>query len=440
MKSLTPAFTNGCASPGLHHSVVGRWAAKIAVIGFVAGHSCLPNHWLHLGWLVLAGLPALAWTDWTPYLKQWQADVGARLVVFFLSWMMLRSCAQLAFMADRVPSEIMRGLVGALLLVIFCALLWQQAQNNDFLRALGWVTGLTGALAALLSIVLSYFVLPNHQAGERLTNLLVHGGLNSVCTGLIFGFAALWLAALVENRGKPVPVRIAWAVMVLLHLATFLSGSRGAMLALACGHAVLLAARGWRRGRMAFCVFLLTSVFYFSSAPLFARIARWRSEPTAVAAASHGITHQFQKAVARGDNCRLDIYRSGWHAMDNLLLGTGQWGVSGVWQCELQSKTNISMMGHLHSAFFATFVHGGIIGAVLLLVALGCGIKRAWWLAVGGDATWLVLLAFGCTGLLFDGESLTSLATAPRFEGLLFWLPLTVALARGSVTARRANS
>ena len=440
MKSLTPAFTNDFATPELRRSVAGMWALQIAVFGFAAGHSCLPNVWLHLGWLLIAGLPALAWTDWTPHLRRWRTDAGAQAVVCFLLWMTLRSSIQVPFMPDHALAEIMRGIAGAVLLALFCALVWQQAQNRESLHVLGWVTGMTAALAALISIVLSYLFLPNHQPGERLMNLLVHGGLNPVCTGLIFGFAALWLAALVENRSKPVPIRITWAAIALLHFAAFLSGSRGAMLAMACGHAVLLSTRGWRRGRLAFCVFLLTGALYFTSAPLFARIAQWRSEPAAVTASAPGIIHQFEKAVARGDNSRLDIYQAGWNAMDNRWIGTGQWGVSGIWQCELQSKTDISMMLHLHSAFFATFVHGGIIGAVLLLVALGCGIQRARRLAVAGDVVWISLLAFGCTGLLFDGESLTSLATAPRFEGLLFWLPLTVALARGSAMAPRAGS
>jgi hypothetical protein len=92
------------------------------------------------------------------------------------------------------------------------------------------------------------------------------------------------------------------------------------------------------------------------------------------------------------------------------------------------------MMTHLHSAFFATFVHGGIIGAVLLLALLLQALRSARNLAQKGDATWIALLAFGCGGLLFDGESLTSLATAPRFEGLLFWLPVVVVLARGGLT------
>ena len=440
MKSLTPAFANGFAASELRTLAGGMWAAQIAVAGFVAGHSFLPNHWLHLGWLFIAGAWALAWTDWPPLLRRWRADAGAHSIVFFLSWMLIRSCVQIPFMTERAPDEVISGILGMLLLVMFCMLVWQQAQSGKFLHAMGWFMGGTSAVAALISIVLCYFVLPGHQAGERLMNLLVHGGLNQVCTGLIFGFAALWLAALMEAKPAPLPRWLGWAAAGLLHFAAFLSGSRGAMLAMACGHLVLLLTRGWRRGGAAACMFVFTAALYFTSAPLFAHIRQWRTGPTVAAAAPQVITHPFQQAVERGDNCRLDIYRAGWHAVDHVWLGTGQWGVRGLWQCELQSKTSILMMSHLHSAFFATLVHGGIIGAALLLVVLGHGIRCAYRLARAGDATWLSLQVFGCGGLLFDGESLASLATAPRFEGLLFWLPLTVALARGSATAPRADS
>ena len=437
-----PAFANGFAAPTLRRSVDGTRAAQIAVAGFVAGHSFLPNHWLHLGWLLIAGAWALAWTDWASWIKRWQACAGARAVVHFLAWMLIRSCVQIPFMAERAPDEVISGILGMLLLVMFCLLLWQQANNSDFLHSMGWMAGLTSALAALISIVLCYLVLPQHQAGERLMNLLVHGGLNPVCTGLIFGFSAVWLAALMEGRAIPLPRWLGWSTVGLLHFAAFLSGSRGAMLALACGHLVLLLTRGWRRGGAAACVFVITAALYFTSAPLFARIQHWReSAPlVAVMAAPHHVTHPFQKVMERGDNSRLEIYRAGWHAVDNVWMGAGQWGVRGLWQCELQSKTSIMMMSHLHSVFFATFVHGGIIGAALLLVVLARGIQCAHRLARTGDATWISLLAFGCGGLLFDGESLTSLATAPRFEGLLFWLPLIVALARASSTAPRADS
>lgn len=418
--------------PSLRRSMVGPWAAQIAVMGFVAGHSCLPSSWFHHGWLLVAGLVALAATDWTPHLRRWQADAGAWSVAAFLGWMTLRSC-----MPAPALHETLQGLFGTALLVLFCALVWQQAQNKESLHAMGWAMGLASALAALLSLVLSYFVLPGHHTGERLTNLLVHGGLNPVCTGLIFGFAALWLASWVEHESALLPRRIAWAAMALLHLATFLSGSRGAMLALACGHAALFLARGWRRGTAAACVFVITGVIYFTCVPLLADLTPWRAKSAAAATA----TRPLQTALQRGDNGRLNIYRAGWHAVDNLWLGTGQWGTQESWQCELQAQTDISMMSHLHSAFFATFVHGGIIGAALLLAPLGIGLRRACYIAAQGDATWLALLAFGCGGLLFDGESLGSLTTAPRFEGLLFWLPLSVALARGAAaTAPPAGS
>ncbi|MCV5639888.1 hypothetical protein OFN49_33915, partial [Escherichia coli] len=74
-------------------------------------------------------------------------------------------------------------------------------------------------------------------------NLLGHGGLNLVCTGLIFGFSAVWLAALMEGRAIPLPRWLGWCTVGLLHFAAFLSGSRGAMLALACGHLVQLLTR-----------------------------------------------------------------------------------------------------------------------------------------------------------------------------------------------------
>jgi hypothetical protein len=222
-----------------------------------------------------------------------------------------------------------------------------------------------------------------------------------------------------------------------LHLAAFLSGSRGAMLALTFGHAALFVAHGWRRGIPALAAFVLSGVIYFSSGPIFTQIATWNADTITAAPV---VTPPLQQAIARGDSSRIDIYHAGWQAIEHVWPGTGQWGVREVWQCELQPNADPAIMNHLHSAFFATFVHGGIIGALLLVALLTLAIRRAARIAVQGDATWLALLAFGCGGLLFDGESLTSLATAPRFEGLLFWLPVTVALARGHVTSRRADS
>jgi hypothetical protein len=424
-------------SPEWSHTSTGTWrtlAAQIAVTGYLAGFSVLPNEWFHLGWLLLVGVWAFVWKENAAQRLRQPVHLGACLIMAFLLWMTLRSCGSEAFLQGHASSEVMRGVLGTLLLTLLCALTWQTARDRETLRTTGWITGILAGCAALTSLVLCYFVLPGHVAGERLVNLLVHGGLNPICTGLIFGFSAVWLAALVEGKVLPIPRRLAWALIALLHLAAFFSGSRGVMLALACGHAALLLARGWRRGAAALGVFVITGMLYFTSAPLLARIATWRAE-SAVVIETPALTHHLQKAVERGDNGRFDIYRAGWNALDNPWLGTGQWGVRDVWQCELQPDP-CSMMTHLHSAFFATFVHGGIIGTVLLLALLLQALRCARNLSQKGDATWLALLAFGCGGLLFDGESLTSLATAPRFEGLLFWLPVVVVLARDGLTSR----
>lgn len=409
-------------------------AAQIAVTGYLAGFSVLPNEWFHLGWLLLVGSVTFVWKENSVQRLRQPVHLGACLIAAFLLWMTLRSCFSEAFLQGHASGEVMRGMLGSLLLALFCALTWQMARDRETLRTTGWITGVLAGCAALISLMLTYFVLLGHMAGERLVNLLVHGGLNPICTGLIFGFSAVWLAALVEGKVLPMPHRLAWALIALLHLAAFFSGSRGVMLALTCGHAALLRALGWRRGSAALGVFLITGMLYFTSAPLLARIAVWRAE-SAVVIEAPALTHHIHKAVERGDNGRFDIYRAGWNAIDNLWLGTGQWGVRDVWQCELQPDP-CSMMTHLHSAFFATFVHGGIIGAALLLALLLQAWRCARNLARQGDATWPALLAFGCGGLLFDGESLTSLATAPRFEGLLFWLPVLVVLARDGLTSR----
>jgi hypothetical protein len=425
--TISPAWS------GTFAGTLRPMAAQIAVTGYLVGFSVLPNEWFHLGWLLLVGAWAFVWKENPAQGLRQPVRLGACLIAAFLLWMTLRSCFSEAFLQGQASGEVMRGMLGSLLLALFCALTWQMARDRDALSTTGWITGVLAGGSALISLLLSYFVLPGHVAGERLVNLLVHGGLNPICTGLIFGFSAIWLAALVEGKTLPISRRLAWALIALLHLAAFFSGSRGVMLALACGHAVLLLARGWRRGMAAFGVFIVTGMLYFTSAPLLARIATWRAE-SAVVIEAPALTHHIHQAVERGDNGRFDIYRAGWNAIDNLWLGTGQWGVRDVWQCELQPDP-CSMMTHLHSAFFATFVHGGIIGAVLLLALLAHAMRCARDIAQQGDATWLALLAFGCGGLLFDGESLTSLATAPRFEGLLFWLPVVVVMRRAALSA-----
>lgn len=95
-------------------------------------------------------------------------------------------------------------------------------------------------------------------------------------------------------------------------------------------------------------------------------------------------------------------------------------------------------MPHTHSAFVATFYHGGLIGLALLLLVVGSAGHRAWRIARGrGDPTGLVLLIFGVVCLLPDGHRLVS---NPHLSSwLIFWLPIAWIIAAGAVDRSRAT-
>ena len=91
---------------------------------------------------------------------------------------------------------------------------------------------------------------------------------------------------------------------------------------------------------------------------------------------------------------------------------------------------------HPHSVFVATALHGGLVGLAGLLIVLGSGLRGALCVArlpdgwVGG----MVLALAGLAGVVFDGHSLASLDTIPRFEPLILWPGLLLAAGRLSVS------
>ena len=413
------------------------WGAKIvaeiALPVFLAGYSCIFNNWVHFSWLLLLGVPALWLADWRRALPRLGQNRLLMLALVFLGWMTLRSCLMDPRMAPDALGDVERGLFGLVALVLFTLLAWMQATKAGQLQRSGALLGYISLAAAIISVLLFYFIIPGHVLGERLTNIFVYGGLNAVCTGLIFGFAALWLNCLRERLALPHErLRNICAVGVLL-LACFFTASRGAVLALVFGHAALLIGRGWRRGLGPCLLFIAIAGLYVAAAPLVARLsqvqARARSEAAAHAAAAipPEMALPVQHFIHRWDGGRFEIYKAGLGAMTTLqdrIIGIGQWGTKERWS-KLLPRAD-PLLGHLHSAFLATYVHGGVIGASLLLGMLCMGFRRAAGLARAGDATWLALLAHGCGGLLFDGETLCSLASQPKFESLILWFPLIV--------------
>jgi len=388
-------------------------SAFIAACGFLAGYSCLPNMWWHFGWLLLSGI----WAVWKSQELNWHSYWPAWL---FIGWMTLRS----SFSTD---NNLAAGCLGVGMLVLWLliiALVTKAGRWQSCARIFGHVS----AVAALVSIVWAIVANPYYWAEGRLSNVLVHGGLNAVCTGLIFGFAALWLCVINDKN------RFVLASASLLHAAVFLSGTRGAMLALAGGHVALMLASGWTRAWRGVAMFVITALLYFGGMPSVIRIQREaraeiahvQTDPAEIAKASSVL----QNAIARGEGGRLPIYKAGWQTLwqnHRIWCGIGQWSDQDEWQRLLPNDPH-GLMRHLHSAFFATLVHGGILGAALLLVLLIIVTRSAWHEVRAQRPEWPVLLTFGCLALIFDGESLAYLNTQPRFEALLFWLPVAALL------------
>lgn len=380
-------------------SAFGGRCLMIAIIGVLAGYSCLPNPWFHNGWLILSSLVCARFLGFPVSRCFW--PVGA-----FLGWMTLRS----VFSAG---SELGAGLEGVGLLLLAMMLFARAAQRPSWMTSVGVWTGHLTALAALISIGWHLRQFGVNFEDHRLENLLVYGGLNPVCTGLLFGFSGLWLCALPLSRFTTLSA-------LILTTAAFGSGSRGAMLSLLVGHGVLLAVHGLRRGWRPLGV-LAVSALLFS----FSGLAVKRPS-AAVASSGAGIYQPWTRAINRPTGGRKVIYAAGWRSMEKTReswIGIGQWGTKDRWKRFLPPDPS-NLSGHLHSVFVATFVHGGVIGLGLLLVLLGHTASRSWARLREGDALWPCLFAYGLMALVFDGESLGYLLTLPRFETLLFWLPV----------------
>lgn len=316
-------------------------------------------------------------------------------------------------------------LLGTGLLVVFVVLVWISAQNEEALASLGRWVGLAASLAMLLSLTLFYCILPGHVFGERLMNRLVYGGWNPVCTGLTSGFSAIWLVGLLARERSLLWRGLMHLSVVLLLVAVCFTRSRGALLALLTAYAVLTCTRGLRRMVIPWCTFLLVIAGFAFSGPWVERIAEAQVRSRTELSASLIALQPVAEMVQRGDAGRLDLYQRAFQSFnepDRWILGIGQWGPE-----EACCRSLTRLQYHLHSAYFATFIHGGLIGLALLLVVLAIGSRRAYSLARQGNDIWLALLAYGSAGLLFDGQTFTSFTSIPQMEVLIFAFPLAAA-------------
>ncbi|MBL9115633.1 MAG: O-antigen ligase family protein [Verrucomicrobiaceae bacterium] len=359
----------------------------------------LPSEWHYLGLVAISGVLAVSNGVPLPQGKAW--------VVFcaFLVWMVGRSCFGTY---PSGPGEPERGVLGALLLLLLGCVVRKSAEDEQIWKWVAVGMGVVGASTAAVSAFMSCIVLPPGTVGERLTNLFVHGGLNAVCTGVSYGCAALWL---ITNHEKTKSAKWVWIATWMLQYAVLLTRSRGALLALAAGLVVwVLYKRDWKPVKL----LLLAAVIWVM--PQWLPQSREEIRPAV-------------EMAQRADAGRFLLYETAWATRGSVWIGTGQWGVTEAWMKKLPPDPN-RLTTHFHSGYLATFIHGGVLGLGLLLSLMAIAALRAWKLAREGQAQYLALLVYGWTAVLFDGQSLASLTTSPRYEGLVFWLPMLMSLAK----------
>ncbi|GEP42997.1 O-antigen ligase family protein [Brevifollis gellanilyticus] len=410
--------------------------AALSSIGFVLGFYCMHNQWVQVGWV---GLMTLAWfweggfQDFIDSLRldRWLVGVAALFLVMLARSSMLDS-------PGITVKAFWQGWFGTGLLMLVLMTLWSVARQPRAPIWLGVPLVGVAALAAAGSMLVFYVLDPKALFGQRLQNWFIYGGWNTVCTGMTFGFAAVWASWNWHHSSERRERLLYLLAAVALMFATCLTMSRGALLALGVAHGAWLLARGWRRVLKPLFL-MLGCVFVFqASAPVIAHIgASELSDRMGVSASeltpemvADGLVaaNPAARMLERSDNGRIIIYSAGIQSLttwQDWLLGKGLWADNDCWSCSLPWYPE-----HLHSIFMNALVRGGVPGLAGLLVLIGWGLQRAWRLAREGEGLWLVLAAFGITGLLFDGDSAFSMLTLPRFEALILWVPLVIASAR----------
>ncbi len=403
---------------------------------FVGGFYLTPNGWWQLcGFLGLLMVQAFMFRvpDITQGLRQdgWMKAAAIYLLAGVIGSVLVDP-------SEASPAEVVRWLGGGALLLLFLLVVWHAGRDAHLGRLMGRVVVVSGAVAAVGSVIVFYIIMPDGVIGDRLQNWFVYGGLHPVCAGLMWGFAATW-AACRWNDAPVGPERRWWLrALVILTAATLLSLSRGALLSLGAGHAMLFLVRGWRKAWKP-CALLAGMVIAFQlSAPLLTRLADFEEKLKTGAVIGRDntrgqlgevvVTHNpVKELLQRGDNGRLDLYRRVLATMTtpaDLMFGKGLWASDRPWQAGMSWTPE-----HVHSVFVSTFFHHGAVGLLALLGLLGWGMWRCLRAVRLGQDLWLILACYGVMALTFDGHSMQTLVSVPRFETLLLWLPLAMGCA-----------
>jgi hypothetical protein len=320
----------------------------------------------------------------------------AGLIALFLGYMTL----SVLWSSNNEP--VVKTFSEALLVLTFCLAVPVSIERfHWFLNALVVLVILSAVVNSGYSIYLHY-ALPDYQPLPE-PRLYALGRLsNPVIGALSYGFAVVLAAYMFLNETRRLASAGYLAAMVLFIVAIVLTGSRGVYLAMAAAMSIgmLLHYQGNTKLQVtgvAGTLLALSAAAYFFLGPeaLFSRALSFRPE----------IWSEF-------------ISRT---ITSNVWIGTGMTTDSEFQLPEL-------LIQHPHSVFIATFYYGGLIGLALYLGLVlraisSLGAMRQNNVRLLG----CMLLAFGLTGTLLDGNELIEKV---NYLWFLVWLPVGLALAR----------
>lgn len=375
--------------------VIRRSALAVAGGVWLAGFHFFYDGFYHMAafWLVLAPLAVANVDLLTGGDRRWRG-----LLLLLLAWQL--GCGVIHLGEAWSDRDGLRDVVAVLILGLVVLGIVDRPWGWWSCRAAVFVSGVVVSLWSLWQ----FYPLSDLGLGDaRLRNVLIYPtGLNAVLTGLLAGFSMVAGLDL-----HPRDSRWRWptlAGLAVLAFAVMATQSRGAMLGCMAGLVVMLVFRGRRvLPELAACG---------AGVVAYLAVFAWTGDGTAG-----------PDLVERGATGRWEI----WQTYLGNLEGAEWWiGTGGV------APLGESVLGwfvhHPHGSWVSQLVWCGIPGLLLLgaLVALA-----AWngWRGAARDATPLALLAFGVAGLIFDGAQIVSLASVPRIEPLLVFVPALVALA-----------
>jgi len=383
--------------------------------------------WKGLFWSVV-GLLFMGWHR--EVVSVWRESLLFRIAVVWMLWMLGVSFL-LGGLSGNEAKSYQNWCWGGAGLVAWWVMLYHTGRDRVRTQILGWIVILAAAYSALASILHYGFLTPDWHWGKRLGNVLVYGGWNQVCSGLTWAFAAIW-ALLLGLRGESNRwLRwLAWCAHGVLVFAALATLSRGALMVLVVGHLAALVYGGVKNGGgVAFMRFLALFAIFHAVLP--------GTLPQEDGSGRYPRVIDSNPLVEwsrRADTGRLAMYAAVGEAMQSggtrwWLAGDGQWAMNSRWNQPIEEAPH-----HPHSVFVATALHGGLIGLAGLLLILAVGLKLGHELAWGAaESAWplgVVLALAGLAGVVFDGHSLASLDSVPRFEPLIVWPGLLLAAGR----------